>query len=69
MYSQLEKIVILQLDTLSKLLEKKPDDYDVKKIVMESIKGLEHLGARIRLIENNVLTLIQLDEMRPISRL
>jgi len=69
MYNQLEKLALLQLDTLNKLLKQKSDDYDVKKIVNETIEGLQHLGGHVRLIENNVLTLVQLDEMSPRSRL
>lgn len=69
MYTQLENLALLQLKTLNKLLEINPNDYDIKNIVKETIEGLEHLGAKVRLIEDNVLTLIQVDEMRPHSRL
>ena len=69
MYTQLENLALLQLKTLNKLLEINPNDYDIKKIVKETIEGLEHLGAKVRLIEDNVLTLIQVEEMRPYSRL
>lgn len=69
MYTQLENLALLQLKTLNKLLEINPNDYDIKKIVKETIEGLEHLGAKVRLVENNVLTLIQVEEMIPHSRL
>ena len=69
MYNQLEKLAILQLETLNKLLETKSDDYEIRKIVKEAIEDLEILGGHVRLIENNVLTLVQFDEMKPRSRL
>lgn len=69
MYSKIEKLALLQLEILNKLLETKFYDKDIKKIVKEAIEDLEHLGVKVRLIENNILTLIQLNELNPISKL
>ncbi len=69
MYSQLEKLALLQIETLNKLLQTKFYDKDVKKIVKEAIEDLEHIGVKVRLIENNILTLIKLDKLNPICRL
>ena len=69
MYSQLEKLALLQIETLNKLLQTKFYDKDVKKIVKEAIEDLEKIKVKVKLIENNILTLIQLDKLNPICRL
>ena len=65
MNNQSEKITISYLETLNKLLKLDyKNDYDLKKIINDSIKEIEKYGGKVRLIENNTLALIDFTNFR-----
>ncbi len=65
MYNQSEKIIISYLETVNKLLKLNyKQDYNLKKIISDSIKEIEKYGGKVRLIENNTLALIEFINFR-----
>lgn len=65
MYNQSEKIIISYLETVNKLLKLNyKQDYNLKKIISDSIKEIEKFGGKVRLIENNTLALIEFINFR-----
>ena len=72
MYSKSERILISYLTLINKL---KLLDYDgdyqflINRYILESIKDIEELGGKVRLIEDNLLSLIEYDENKNKCRL
>ena len=65
MYSQLEKMTIAYLNTVNQLKAvcKNTDlQQKLELIIKESIENISLNGGKIRLVENDLLTLIDIDE-------
>ena len=65
MYSQLEKMTIAYLNTINQLKSvcKNTDlQQKLELIIKESIENISLNGGKIRLVENDLLTLIDIDE-------
>ena len=65
MYSQLEKMTIAYLNTVNQLKAvcKNTDlQQKLELIIKESIENISLNGGKIRLVENDILTLIDIDE-------
>ena len=65
MYSQLEKMTIAYLNTINQLKAvcKNTDlQHKLELIIKESIENISLNGGKIRLIENDILTLIDINE-------
>ena len=72
MYTKSEQILISYLNLINKLrLIGYNDDagYLIKKYINESIKDIETLGGKVRLIEDNLLSLIEFNENKIICRM
>lgn len=72
MYTKSEQILISYLNLINKLrLIGYNDDagYLIKKYINESIKDIETLGGKVRLIEDNLLSLIEFNENKNICRM
>ena len=72
MYSKSERILISYITLLNKLKILDIDGdykYLVNKYIIDSINDIENIGGKIRLIEDNLLALVDLDETKNISRL
>ena len=65
MYSQLEKMTIAYLNTINQLkaVYKNTDlHHKLELIIKESIENISLNGGKIRLVENDILTLIDINE-------
>tara|TARA_Y100000992_G_scaffold38523_1_gene21616 strand:- start:484 stop:705 length:222 start_codon:yes stop_codon:yes gene_type:complete len=65
MYSQLEKMTIAYLNTINQLKAvcKNTDlHHKLELIIKESIENISLNGGKIRLVENDILTLIDINE-------
>jgi len=67
MYSQAENITLSYLNTLNQLIfiinnNKTIIDYDIKKIINESIRNIENNGGSVRAIEDGLLSLVNFNE-------
>ena len=65
MYSQLEKMTLAYLNTINQLKSvcKNTDlQQKLELIIKESIENISLNGGKIRLVENDLLTLIDIDE-------
>ena len=72
MYTKAERILISYLNFINKLRLIEYNDnsgYLIKKYINESIKDIETLGGKVRLIENNLLSLIEFNENQNICRM
>lgn len=75
MYSTAESMTISYLNTLNKLKELDMDEnetviiYKIRNLVRESINEIEKIGGKVRLTEGKLLTLVELNEYRRVSRL
>lgn len=71
MYTQLERTMISYLSTLNQLryVQSNEEQINVSSIINNAIKDIESIGGSVRLIEGNMLTLINVDENRIRSRL
>lgn len=74
MYSQSEKLALINVNLLNKLIylvnnNNTTINYDIEKIIQDSIKDIEKSGGKIRAIEDGLLTLIELNEKNCLSRL
>ena len=75
MYSTAESMTISYLNALNKLKELDMDEnesviiYKIRNLVSESINEIEKIGGKVRLTEGKLLTLVELNEYRRVSRL
>lgn len=74
MYTQSEKLALINVNLLNKLIQLSNDNetiikYNIDKIIRESIYDIESVGGKIRSIEDGLLTLIELNEKKCFSRL
>ena len=74
MYNQSEKLALIHINLLNKLIQLGNNNetiikYDIDKIIRESIYDVENVGGKIRPIEDGLLTLIELNEKTCHSRL
>jgi|TARA_Y100000992_G_scaffold292698_1_gene250495 hypothetical protein len=75
MYSTAESMTISYLNALNKLKELDMDEnesviiYKIRNLVRESINEIEKIGGKVRLTEGKLLTLVELNEYRRVSRL
>tara|TARA_Y100000816_G_C25824961_1_gene431577 strand:+ start:87 stop:311 length:225 start_codon:yes stop_codon:yes gene_type:complete len=74
MYTQSEKLALINVNLLNKLIQLSNDNetiikYNIDKIIRESIDDIESVGGKIRPIEDGLLTLIELNEKKCFSRL
>ena len=71
MYTQLEQIMISYISTLNQLryVQSNEEQINVSSIINNAIKDIESIGGSVRLIEDNMLTLINVDENRIRTRL
>jgi hypothetical protein len=72
MYTKAEGILISYLNFINKLRVIEYNDnsgYLIKKYINESIKDIETLGGKVRLIEDNLLSLIEFNENQNICRM
>jgi len=74
MYSQSEKLALINVNLLNKLIYLLNNNnsiikYDIEKIIRDSIQDIENTGGKIRAIEDGLLTLIELNEKNCLSRL
>jgi hypothetical protein len=74
MYSQSEKLALINVNLLNKLIYLLNNNnsiikYDIEKIIRDSIQDIENTGGKIRAIEDGLLTLIELNEKTCMSRL
>ena len=71
MYTQLERTMISYLSTLNQLrhIESKEEQINVGSIINNAIKDIESIGGSVRVIEGNILTLVNVHENRLRSRL
>ena len=74
MYSQSEKLALINVNLLNKLIylvnnNNTTINYDIEKIIQDSIKDIEKSGGKIRAIEDGLLALIELNEKNCLSRL
>jgi hypothetical protein len=72
MYTKAERILISYLNFINKLRLIEYNDnsgYLIKKYINESIKDIETLGGKVRLIEDNLLSLIEFNENQNICRM
>lgn len=72
MYTKAEGILISYLNFINKLRLIEYNDnsgYLIKKYINESIKDIETLGGKVRLIENNLLSLNEFNENQNICRM
>ena len=72
MYTKAEGILISYLNFINKLRLIECNDnsgYLIKKYINESIKDIETLGGKVRLIEDNLLSLIEFNENQNICRI
>ena len=74
MYNQSEKLALININLLNKLIQLGNNNetiikYDIDKIIRDSIKDIENVGGKIRPIEDGLLTLIELNEKKCYSRL
>ena len=72
MYTKAEGILISYLNFINKLRLIEYNDnsgYLIKKYINESIKDIETLGGKVRLIEDNLLSLIEFNENQNICRM
>lgn len=66
MYTQLEQIMISYISTLNQLryVQSNEEQINISSIINNAIKDIESIGGSVRLIEGNMLTLINVDENR-----
>lgn len=74
MYNQTEKLALININLLNKLIQLGNNNetiikYDIDKVIRDSIKDIENAGGKIRPIEDGLLTLIELNEKKCYSRL
>tara|TARA_B100000035_G_C20827451_1_gene477140 strand:+ start:454 stop:684 length:231 start_codon:yes stop_codon:yes gene_type:complete len=76
MYSTAESMTISYLNTLNKLKELEIDQgntsvtiYKIKNLIRESINEIEKIGGKVRLTEGKLLSLVELNEYKQVSRL